>query len=451
MRTPRIALTGTFDVANFGDLLFPLIAEHELRRRLGGVDVVPYSYRELAGECWPYPVRALERLPDDLPTLVLVVVGGGDLIRFDKRVARGYGSRSRVLHYPTGYWLMPTLCAVAAGVPVAWNAVGVVGPVPAWACELTDLAAGAADYVTVRDHLSLDALSAATQASVRVVPDSAFGIRALLSPERSAGLEQLLSDAGVSKEYVVVQPSPLLAPRRDAIARAVEEAWAAALDVLELPASPVHGDGPGVLDLAEGVCRPSSWPDPIVLAEALARSEAVIAQSLHFSIVAVACGVPVFRYPSDERSKYESVEQLPAVHLWADAEGLAGLVARKTGRSLEPGPVVAERVAELEAHWDAIAGLVRQPRVPRLQAYARAIGLLAAAMELAAGDGTGADAASFEARLAEATDELSDARGQLEAERRARVLAEDDVARIHATKTWRLTAPLRLVFGRLRR
>lgn len=41
----QIGLFGTFDVENFGDLLFPLVAEAELSKRLGPVKLHPFSYR----------------------------------------------------------------------------------------------------------------------------------------------------------------------------------------------------------------------------------------------------------------------------------------------------------------------------------------------------------------------------------------------------------------------
>ena len=34
MKRPRIGIVGTFDIENFGDLLFPLVARRELEERL---------------------------------------------------------------------------------------------------------------------------------------------------------------------------------------------------------------------------------------------------------------------------------------------------------------------------------------------------------------------------------------------------------------------------------
>jgi hypothetical protein len=42
----QIGICGTFDVENYGDLLFPLIVEAELSRRLGRVRLHRFSYTE---------------------------------------------------------------------------------------------------------------------------------------------------------------------------------------------------------------------------------------------------------------------------------------------------------------------------------------------------------------------------------------------------------------------
>ena len=49
----QIAIRGTFDVENYGDLLFPLIAQHELTQRHGPVRLRPYSYWPKAPRGWP--------------------------------------------------------------------------------------------------------------------------------------------------------------------------------------------------------------------------------------------------------------------------------------------------------------------------------------------------------------------------------------------------------------
>ena len=86
----RIGVVGTFDVRNYGDLLFPLVAEGELRRRLGAVKVQPFSYHAKKPPDWPYAVTSVADLPEVVANLDAMLIGGGFLIRFDKDVAPDY-------------------------------------------------------------------------------------------------------------------------------------------------------------------------------------------------------------------------------------------------------------------------------------------------------------------------------------------------------------------------
>ena len=86
----EIGICGTFDVANYGDLLFPLIAERELAERLGAVALRRFSYCAKTPREWPYEVTSVTELPRMVHRLDGLIVGGGLLIRFDKLVATGY-------------------------------------------------------------------------------------------------------------------------------------------------------------------------------------------------------------------------------------------------------------------------------------------------------------------------------------------------------------------------
>lgn len=104
----RIGIVGTFDVANYGDLLFPIIAEAELTMRLGPIEMIPLSYHARVPPAWPYQVTSVTELPQLIGGLDALLVGGGFILRFDKDVAPGYEPPAGV-HHPTGYWLTPAL------------------------------------------------------------------------------------------------------------------------------------------------------------------------------------------------------------------------------------------------------------------------------------------------------------------------------------------------------
>jgi lipopolysaccharide transport system ATP-binding protein len=353
--SPRIAIVGTFDVENFGDLLFPLLTFRELGERLHRPDIRLYSYREKT-DSWPYPVRSLSRLDSDIRELDLLVVGAGHLVRFDKNVAPGYNPPPG-LHHPTGYWLMPTLLAELYGVPVAWNSLTVSPDTPEWASALLGLAVRSASYVSVRDRPSLRELNRVVEgANVELVPDIAFGVGRVLPDTPSDSYHRFLEATGLRPPFVAVQPSPHLVRHGRQIGGAVREASRQGCAVLELPISPVLGDQVGLLELGGPTVRPGCWPHPLLLAEIISRSEAVIARSLHLSVVALSCGVPVHRPRSAPDPKYEPLIGLPGVYLWEDGVDVADTMRRGLGRA-EPDGGAGRRSEELGSHWDAIAAL----------------------------------------------------------------------------------------------
>ena len=75
--TVNVGIVGTFDVQNFGDLLFPIIAEHELRKRFGDVVVHPFSYHAKTAPDWPYDVASVADLPERIADLDALLIDAG--------------------------------------------------------------------------------------------------------------------------------------------------------------------------------------------------------------------------------------------------------------------------------------------------------------------------------------------------------------------------------------
>jgi hypothetical protein len=93
-----IAHLGTFDVENFGDLLYPLIFRHLVQKRYASLEIRHYSPlpghapQEAAFET--YPIRSLFTADHAEPDTL--VIGGGDILRTDwKTVAAPYSKIHR--------------------------------------------------------------------------------------------------------------------------------------------------------------------------------------------------------------------------------------------------------------------------------------------------------------------------------------------------------------------
>jgi hypothetical protein len=361
--THQIGIVGTFDIANFGDLLFPMVADHELKQRLQSVRIRPFSYRGMDGTEWPYrvePVADLSRVVDELSGLI---VGGGHVIRFDKSVAAGYSSTSPDVHHPTGYWLSPTLLASLIGLPVIWNAVGVSRRrLDPWSQLLLEAALRSAAYASAREPEGAQFLrSLAHDLDVRVVPDTAFGLPHVLDLDtRSSQFERWCEEAGVDGPYMVVQPSPALARIGPAVRRSVQAALAAGIKVVELPkGTAALGDRPGLLDLpVDGVVSVEKWPTPTLMAEIVAHSQALVVRAFHLSIVGLTVGLPVFRPRPKPGTKYAQLSPFGRVfEIDEDGPGFADVLLTELGR--RPLDVqVLECQEQLRTHWDRVAGLI---------------------------------------------------------------------------------------------
>jgi lipopolysaccharide transport system ATP-binding protein len=472
-RATKVAMVGTFDLANYGDLLLPLIAAHELGRRLGSAyEPTLYSYRPMSSRSWPYEVRPLARLRDEISKFELLLVGGGQLIRFDRAFPDGYGPSDARVHHPLGLWLTPMLLAAAAAVPIAWNAPGVAADIPSWLDPLIAAGVAASGYLAVRDVTSAELLQErVSRAPVRIVPDSGFGAAQLLDGDTARRFEEVMQDLDSATDgYVLVQPSEELREFSGAIRGVISAARDRGLAVLEVPFSPVHGDRVGSLGALGDTLSLPEWPDPLLLTELVCRAQAVVAQSYHAGAVALGAGVPLYRPKSPRGWKYEALE-VDGVHLLS--EGKRGEASGLSFGRAEPTEASRERAAQVESHWDEVAGVIRRetspvPSEPTLSLMEGIAGELHADAEATARresvllDRIGeleqdrADAVAWAERVGE---ELRGAAQALEltASERATLLAqlEERERELHGARavmdsvwrspSWRLTRPLRFV------
>ena len=353
----QIGMVGTFDVENYGDLLFPLIARAELSQRLGPMNLHCFSYRQKTLPEWPFEVNALSEFPRRVRDLDGLLIGGGHILRFDKKVAPNYFPPAPGVHHPTGYWLAPALIALNNGLPVAWNAPGLNGQVREWAAPLMKLAFGGSDYVSVRDENSKQVLARfVDDRRVQVIPDSAFGLARVLDEHSLAECTRLRSEIGLSKPYIVLQANRDLGPFMGFVRRQAKlfEPY----QLLMLAAAPVNGDDDQMFGKVPAeVLRLPGYPNPLVLAQLIRQADAVVAVSLHVSISALAFGVPLFRPLGFSSGKHSILSGLDGVYTFtADDRNNRELFASMPART-GPSPAISTALVQLDEHWDRIASV----------------------------------------------------------------------------------------------
>lgn len=358
MNTPstyHIAISGTFDVENYGDLMFPIMAEHELSRRLGPVLLTRYSYLEKVADSWPYDVTPLSRLNSEISNHSGLLIGGGHLIRFDKDIAKGYYPSDGETHHPTGYWLTPALAASNAAVPVYWNGPSASLNTPAWGAPLLRAALSLSEYVAVRDEPTASELrKVGYSGQCSIIPDTVFGLPGLLPLDDAwKRAAPLLEQAGITGPYIVVQAKSELANIAQTLAANPETQN---LQILVVSIGPILGENPSlIIDAVPTAKSLDFWPAPLDTAALIAASAGTVAISLHLTITSLCYGLPVLRYSRYRLTKYEFIETSKNVFLHpGGTEAIPeNFIAHLTHRRR---CVIAQQAKSvLDAHWEQIA------------------------------------------------------------------------------------------------
>ena len=483
MQAARIAVWGTFDVDNYGDHLFPRVAAHELGRRLPGAVVsafAPYGWLHPTGldggrAAAPLGPWSPARARQLAAAHHLVLVGGGELIHLkDPILAAVYGTTTAELDRmaPSRFFVEGLGPDLEAQCPVVWHGVGVPWtPAGAAAARLRQ-ALAPRPYVTVRDRHSARRLTeAGVDRPVEVVPDSALLIDRIMPAAALAARLERLRAAGDyparGTPVLAVQGCDLLRPHVDAVVAELRH-WQAGCPVppavVVLETGRCRGDAP-TADAVERAFAPARvWrlpPDAVVedLAAAVAGADVFVGSSLHGAVTALVYRRPFVLLNLIDDAKLDG---------FGDITGLEHLVVHRAGEvaaalvravAEPPGPgLLSGLQGRIDRHFDRIADLARERAEarrevgpdPALDSYAvldqldRLRGELA---QLRAGPAAELD---LRAEVATLRAGLARTEAALAATGRRAREAEQELSALQATKTWRLLAPARQLYARLR-
>lgn len=303
-RRRSVCITGTFDVKNYGDLLFPLIAAWRLGQQQ--IEIVPASptsnstgYPDAMD---PIGIKDLMCGDGDLDA---ILIGGGEIVHsFRIYIAvDGYRDDNITAWAHPALWLGATLAAALRDVPVLWNAPGV--PVPFSKSRRETVVAAtlrAANYVSVRDRASANCLGAPDDVDARVAPDSAVDI-ARMWPR--SDLRQAFQALVARKKMVPGASHMAIHLRARSLGTISPAGIAAMIDDFAvahglIPMLVAIGPGVGDSEVAGAVARHLRGThvvldDPISLREiaaAIAHAGLYVGASLHGAITSAAYDVP---------------------------------------------------------------------------------------------------------------------------------------------------------------
>lgn len=375
---PSVLISGTFDVGNFGDLLFPIVAQH----RLGslGYRVVPVSPTGRATLfCDAMPPVALPDVMATVPECRALLIGGGEIIHaWPSRFISEYEPESLARSAYLSLWHGASVLASVIDVPIVWNAPGLPSLLP----ERVRSAAlrpvlEAAGYVALRDDASVRALRPAPGETISVVPDTAAEIAKVWPRASLQGvfLDLLERKAISSSEHLVaihIRPGGWgrITPAEMA---AQIDAVAAAHGVMPVLISigPSLGDRASLHELSSCLsCRHALLDDVRSLREiaaVIAHAKAYVGNSLHGFITSASYGVPgiVVAVPGFRKFAGFAVQigrEGDVAREWPSA--LARLSAQLGDSQAVATLPVHDR---LDRHWQNVAAAIADPERRREQ------------------------------------------------------------------------------------
>ncbi|MBO5530354.1 MAG: polysaccharide pyruvyl transferase family protein [Bacilli bacterium] len=200
----KVAQIGTFDVENYGDLLFPVLFKY----RFSNYDIDLFS--PMGGKK-PFEEKTIVYSLNDLDKMCsekkydALIIGGGDLIRLDNQVANVY-KKSYVSSL--SLWLLPIVLGKKYNIPVVFNSPGVPYYFDLNQEKIIKTIMNSVDYISVRDRESKKILERAGIKNVNVVPDTILCIDKYITKSDNEKIKnQLIKDKKIPDvdNYIVIQ------------------------------------------------------------------------------------------------------------------------------------------------------------------------------------------------------------------------------------------------------
>ncbi len=358
-----ISHLGTFDVENYGDLLYPIVFRHLLKRRDATLQVRHYS--PLPGEAPQdagFETHSIQTLFEPSAEPRVVIIGGGDILRTDwDVVASHYGTNSRAGYHglrrsigtlnafdyllrrkiahldPTAFyagrfrarWMSYPAAGpfvidtdnLPEGSLVSYLSCGVPHDFTPHERSRVKLILDQARFIYLRDEESAEKLRrAGVERAIHVAPDLTVTLSDQFDKEEQARHgHEILSRFGFDqgRSLLCFQCKPYPGFDEDEIIRQFRR-YQERTDssVVLLPIGYCHGDHEFLQTLARrsaGALKYVSAYSILDIMGIIAASDLFVGTSLHGNITALSFGIPLLfgPLPVDKSAGFLSVMNLP--------------------------------------------------------------------------------------------------------------------------------------------
>ncbi len=189
---------GSYDVDNFGDLLFPFLIEHFLGDKYSRIIHASPTGKSSRWSDSISTFTILEALT--IENIVGLVIGGGNLISFTRSSSINYTENpelAQIVH--PSFFYVPFILRAKYGIPFAFNHIGVAKPIPTEKENIIKTVMESASYISCRDKESaLRLIRCGVTMPISVGLDSAINISQVFS---SGHLHKFYLNKKVNEKY----------------------------------------------------------------------------------------------------------------------------------------------------------------------------------------------------------------------------------------------------------
>lgn len=369
----NIALSGTFDVENYGGLLFPEIFKRAMEKRGLNFNLFLFSPFECDGNTTGsltgrvYSPEDMEKIHAEHP-FDAVVIGGGALIQFDQIPVKRPGDTEISYYHIPDSWIYPSAFAIKNNIKLMFNLPQVPYEIDGAFAELTHYLLRNTDYISVRDKISekhiADSYNGEEVPEISVHPDSVCCISELI-PESQ--LPETAEIFDIKKPYAVIHINASKPEKDDVyLEKIIKNLISKGLQPVLLPLGYTHRDDVFMSEFNRktgGLCKTFGRKLTIIeMASVLANCEMYIGSSFHGAITAMAYGKKALSYNCIHPYKNREIFKQFGVEKYVAENGeQLNLLADELLNDDNFNPNVAAVTKEVNEHFDRIFNLITQP------------------------------------------------------------------------------------------
>lgn len=245
----NIAISGTFNVENYGDLMFPVIFEKALKKRNIDFNLFLFSPEKTCKKAsdesvMVYAIDEISKIHAQYP-LDAIIVGGGALVHYNK-ISVKFPDEDVVVPYDIcESWYYPIEFATRNNINLIFNSPQIPYQVPEKLKDVTCAAFDNCDYISLRDDTSkqylIESYGDKKAPNINVFPDSVCCIADLISIDELDELRKNIIT--FDDKYAIIQFNPQKPQDDDEnLVKIINKLKEQNLKVLLLPIGYTHGD-----------------------------------------------------------------------------------------------------------------------------------------------------------------------------------------------------------------